>query len=113
VRKSYDEPQSCAVARPWNETDSTNGDFPISQSEGNLTIAAETLALFVRFWLTTTLPSGASADAAAQAKGRQRRKAFLQAGGPRLAKDHSFMQEVSQDVQAQQGDDSASKPDGL
>jgi len=36
--------------------------------ERNLAIAAETLALFVRFWLTTTPPSPAGADAAAQAK---------------------------------------------
>ena len=39
--------------------------------ERNLAIAAETLALFVRFWLTTTPPSPTSADAAAQAKGRE------------------------------------------
>ena len=80
--------------------------------ERNLAIAAETLALFVRFWLTTTPPSPASTDAAAQAKGRERYRAFLQAIGRRLAKGHSFIQEVSQDVQAEQGNDSASKPDG-
>jgi hypothetical protein len=55
--------------------------------------------LFVRFWLTTTPPSSVSADAVAQAKGRERYKAFLQAIGRRLAKGHSFIQEVSQDVQ--------------
>jgi hypothetical protein len=81
--------------------------------EHNLAIAAETLALFIRFWLTTTLPSPASTDAAAQAKGRERYRAFLQAIGRRLAKGHSFIQEVSQDVQAQPGYDSASKPDRL
>ena len=80
--------------------------------ECNLAIAAETLALFVRFWLTTMPPSPASADATAQAKGRERYRAFLQAIGRRLAKGHSFIQEVSQDVQAQQGNDSASKPNG-
>jgi hypothetical protein len=81
--------------------------------ERNLAIAAETLALFVRFWLTSTPPSPASADAAAQAKGRERYQAFLHAIGRRVAKGHSFIQEVSQDVQAQQGSHSASKPDGL
>ena len=79
--------------------------------ERNLAIAAETLALFVRFWLTITPPSPAGADTAAQAKGRERYRAFLQAIGRRLAKGHSFIQEVSQDVQAQQGSHSASKPD--
>ena len=81
--------------------------------ERNLAIAAETLALFVRFWLTTTPPSPAGADAAAQAKGRERYRAFLQAIGRRLAKGHSFIQEVSQDVQTQQGNHSGSKSDGL
>ena len=81
--------------------------------ERNLAIAAETLALFVRFWLTATPPSPASADAAAQAKGRERYRAFLQAIGRRLAKGHSFIQELSEDVQAQQSNHSASKPDGL
>jgi hypothetical protein len=79
--------------------------------ERNLAIAAETLALFVRFWLTSTPPSPASADAAAQAKGRERYQAFLHAIGRRVAKGHSFIQEVSQDVQAQEGGShSASKP---
>jgi hypothetical protein len=81
--------------------------------ERNLVIAAETLALFVRFWLTTTPPSPANADAAAQAKGRERYQAFLRAIGRRVAKGHSFIQEVSQDVQAQQVSHSGSKPDGL
>ena len=81
--------------------------------ERNLAIAAETLALFVRLWLTTTPPSPAGADAAAQAKGRERYRAFLQAIGRRLAKGHSFIQEVSQDVQTQQGNHSGSKSDGL
>ena len=81
--------------------------------ERDLAIAAETLALFVRFWITTTPPSPASADAAAQATGRERYRAFLQAIGRRLAKGHSFIQEVSQDVQTQQGNHSGSKSDGL
>jgi hypothetical protein len=81
--------------------------------ERNLAIAAETLALFVRFWLTTTPPSPASADAAVQAKGRERYRAFLQAIGRRLATGHGFIQEVSQDVQTQQGNHSGSKSDAL
>jgi len=81
--------------------------------ERNLAIAAETLALFVRFWLTTTPPSPAGADAAAQANGRERYRAFLQAIGRRLATGHSFIQEVSQDVQRQPGNHSGSKSDAL
>ena len=40
--------------------------------ERDLSIAAETLALFIRFWLTVTTPLPESAQAAAQVKGRER-----------------------------------------
>ena len=54
--------------------------------ERDLWVAAETLALFIKFWLTVTTPLPESAQAAAQAKGRERFDAFLQAVGRRLAK---------------------------
>src|SRR5205823_3777036 len=40
--------------------------------ERDLSIAAETLALFIRFWLTVTPPLPESAQSAAQAKGHER-----------------------------------------
>jgi hypothetical protein len=63
--------------------------------ERDLWIAAETLALFIRFWLTVTPPLPESAQAAAQAKGRERFDAFLQTLGRRLAKGQSVLREVS------------------
>jgi hypothetical protein len=63
--------------------------------ERDLWIAAETLALFIRFWLTVTPPLPESAQAVAQAKGRERFDAFLETLGRRLAKGQSVLREVS------------------
>jgi hypothetical protein len=65
--------------------------------ERDLSIAAETLALFIRFWLTVTPPLPEGAQAAAQAKGRERFEAFLETLGRRLAKGQSVLREVSLD----------------
>lgn len=63
--------------------------------ERDLWIAAETLALFIRFWLTVTPPLPESTQAAAQAKGRERFESFLETLGRRLAKGQSVLREVS------------------
>lgn len=61
-------------------------------------IGNEALALFVRFWLTVTPPLPDTAQAAAQAKGRERYENFVEALGRRLAKGQSFAREVSDDI---------------
>ena len=65
--------------------------------ERDLTIAVEALALFVRFWLTVTPSLSESAQAAAQAKGRERFESFLETLGRRLARGQSLLREVSID----------------
>jgi len=65
--------------------------------ERDLSVVAETLALFIRFWLTVTPPLPQSAQAAAQAAGRERFESFLEALGRRLAKGRSVLREVSFD----------------
>jgi predicted transcriptional regulator len=65
--------------------------------ERDLSIAAETLALFIRFWLSVTPPLPETAQAAAQAKGRERFESFLDTLGRRLAKGQSVLREVSLD----------------
>jgi len=65
--------------------------------ERDLSIAAEAIALFIRFWLTVTPPLPESAQAAAQANGRERFELFLETLGRRLAKGHSLLREVSID----------------
>jgi len=70
----------------------------VERLERNVTISSEALALFVRFWLTTTpsLPDGA--QQAAQAKGRERYEGFVDALGRRLAKGRTLSEEISQDI---------------
>ena len=66
--------------------------------ERDVGISVEMLALFVRFWLTNTPTYPESAQAAAQAKGRERYEGFVEALGRRLAKGKSLVEEVSRDV---------------
>ena len=72
----------------------------IDRLERHITISNETLALFVRFWLTAVPPLPDSAQAAAQAKGRERFEGFVETLGRRLAKGRSFADEIVQDVPA-------------
>jgi len=70
----------------------------IERLERHSTIGNEAIALFVRFWLTAVPPLPDSAQAAAQAKGRERYDGFVEALGRRVAKGKSFADEVSRDV---------------
>ena len=73
----------------------------VQRLERNLGIAIETLALFVRFWLTITPPLAPDAQASAQIKGRQRYEGFVEALGQRLQKGQSLLQEIPDDVDHQ------------
>ncbi len=68
--------------------------------ERDLGITAETLALFVRFWLTITPPLPPDAQFAAQIKGRERYEGFLETLGRRLQKGQNFLREIPDDVAA-------------
>jgi predicted transcriptional regulator len=70
----------------------------IERLERHVTISNEALALFVRFWLTNTPPLPDTAQAAAQAKGRERYDGFVEALGRRLARGRTLADEVSQDI---------------
>lgn len=70
----------------------------IQRLERDLGITAETLALFIRFWLTTTPPLPNDAQAAAQAKGRERYEGFVEALGRRLQTGQSFLREIPEDL---------------
>jgi hypothetical protein len=68
--------------------------------ERDLDITAETLALFVRFWLTITPPLPPDAQSAAQIKGRERYEGFVETLGRRLQKGQTFLREIPDDVGA-------------
>lgn len=76
--------------------------------ERDLRVTADTLALFVRFWLTITPPLPSDAQAAAQIKGRERYEGFVETLGKRLQKGQNFLREVPDDI----GFQAAPNPDG-
>jgi predicted transcriptional regulator len=67
----------------------------------DVAISSEAVGLFVRFWLTATPPIPDAAWAAAKATGTERYQAFVDALGRRVAKGHSFISEVSVEVEGQ------------
>ncbi len=70
----------------------------IERLERDVAIGNEAQALYIRAWLTATPPLPVGAQAAAQAKARERYDGFVEALGRRLAKGQSFAKEVSVDV---------------
>lgn len=69
----------------------------VERLERDQTIALEALGLFVRAWLTATPPLADSAQAAAQAKGRERYESFVETLGRRLQQGRSLAKEVLED----------------
>jgi hypothetical protein len=78
--------------------------------ERDVGITVETLALFVRFWLTATPALPEQTQAAARAKGSERYHAFIEALGRRLSKGPTLLREVSVDVAAGSDSDANAKP---
>ena len=68
--------------------------------ERDQTIALETLALFVRHWLTVMPSLPEPQRQAAQAKGGERYDAFVEALGRRLAKGSVFRREIAEELDA-------------
>lgn len=93
------ERQEAATTRRLDQLDRR-----ITRMERDLGIAVETLAVFVRFWLTTNPPLPEPAQAAARAKAGERYDAFVTALGRRLAKGPKLRQEISEDVGPAQAD---------
>ena len=87
------ERQEAALTRRLDQLDRR-----MARLERDLGIAVETLAIFVRLWLTTNPPLPEPAQAAARAKAGERYDAFVAALGRRLAKGPKLGQEISEDV---------------
>jgi hypothetical protein len=72
----------------------------LERLDRHVTISNETLALFVRFWLTHTPPLPDTAQVAAQSKGRERYDGFIEAVGRRLARGKTLADELTHDSNA-------------
>jgi predicted transcriptional regulator len=70
----------------------------MERMERHVTITNEALALFVRFWLTTTPALPDTAQAAAQTKGKERYEGYIETLVRRLAKGQTLAKEISEDV---------------
>lgn len=73
-------------------------DRRLTRLERDVGIAVETLAVFIRFWLTTTPALPEPAAHAARAKAAERYDRFVTALGRRLAKGPKLSQEVTEDM---------------
>lgn len=73
-------------------------DRRLNRLERDLGISVETLAVFVRFWLTTTPQLPEPAQAAARAQSGKRYDAFVTALGRRLAQGQKLRSEIPEDV---------------
>jgi hypothetical protein len=71
----------------------------VQRLERDVAIGIETLALFVRFWLTVTPPLPADAQASAQVKGRERYENFVETLGRRLAKGQTLLREIPEEAE--------------
>jgi predicted transcriptional regulator len=67
----------------------------LERLERNDGITLETIALFIRFWLTSTPALPEQASPAARAKGAERYDRFVEALGRRLSSGSTVLKEVS------------------
>jgi predicted transcriptional regulator len=67
----------------------------LERLERNDTVTLETIALFIRFWLTSTPALPEQSSPAARAKGAERYDRFVEALGRRLSSGSSMLKEVS------------------
>lgn len=77
----------------------------IDRVERDLEFSVEALALYIRAWLTATPPLPEGAQAAAQAKGRERYQSFVEALGRRLAKGQRLAKEALEEIEPKSSDE--------
>lgn len=76
-------------------------DRRMTRLERDVGIAIESLAVFIKFWVSTTPTLPEPAAHAARAKAGERYDQFVTALGRRLAKGPKLRQEISEDVAAE------------
>lgn len=91
-----DEQREAVIAKRLDQLDRR-----LLRLERDVGIGIETLALFIRFWLTTNPPLPEPAAQAARAKAGERYDGFMAALGRRLAQGPKLRQEIPQDVEVE------------
>ncbi|MFG1352569.1 CopG family transcriptional regulator [Xanthobacter autotrophicus] len=86
------EQREAAVAKRLDQLDRR-----MARLERDLSISVETLAVFVRFWLSTTPALPEPAAQATRAKAGERYEVFVAALGRRLAKGPRLAQEIAEE----------------
>ena len=90
-----DEQREAAISKRLDQQDRR-----LMRLERDVGIAVETLALFIRFWLTTTPPLPEPAAKAARAQASTRYDNFVAALGRRLSEGPKLRQEIPGDMNA-------------
>ena len=72
----------------------------LERLERNDTVTLETIALFIRFWLSSTPALPEQSSPSARAKGAERYDRFVEALGRRLSSGSTVLKEVSIDLRA-------------
>lgn len=72
----------------------------LERLERNDAVTLETIALFIRFWLTSTPALPEQSAAAARAKGAEPYSRFVEALGRRLSSGSTLLKELSMDFDA-------------
>ena len=88
-----DERREAAVAKRLDQQDRR-----LARLERDVGMAVETLALFIRFWLTTTPPLPEPAAKAARAQAGARYDNFVAALGRRLSQGPKLRQEIPEEA---------------
>lgn len=90
------ERQEAAIAKRLDQLDRR-----MTRIERDVGIGVESLAVFIKYWVTTTPTLPEPAAQAARAKAGERYDQFVAALGRRLAKGPKLRQEISEDVNPQ------------
>ncbi|WP_291362747.1 CopG family transcriptional regulator [Acetobacter sp. UBA5411] len=88
-----DERREAAMSRRLDRL-----DRQVARMERDLGISLETLALFIRYWMTVSPPLPEPAASAARAQGAERYEAFVAALGRRRSRGPFFRHEIPEDV---------------
>jgi hypothetical protein len=75
----------------------------LDRVEWNVGLTNETIALFIRFWLTANPPMADDARAAAQAVGKERWERFVESLSRRMEAGPSLLDEISRDIAPSDG----------